>query len=404
MADDVPTWELFHRLNEGSNLPPAGRAAVQTVLERLERRLGRSWPRRQFERQGWLPPELTGFSAYTAVLPQLLMLLMRLEEGVEQPSFARVLSGIRNTCTTTDWRHALLQLEVARAARAAGWSAAFEPDIPNSVNQGDLLVDTGDGEPILVETTTLGRTNDDLVTEQFEDGLQDWLRWLEVQHGVHTITEVSGWLEPEAAQSWCDAILRAAAAVAMSGTPTTVESPAGTVSVRPGDAPVGVATFSGVPRERDLGRRLRKLVLDKAKQSAGPYPTWIRADGLDGMFAFTGWAQGTPEERIAALSELLVGPLADHTHVHGVIYSSGLAAGGYGAQLGSLDATDTTRDGIFLRRELAQFLLREAVVLPVRPEGWEMATAWGTAYGSEADWLDADLTARGLPRLAQIRS
>lgn len=68
----------------------------------------------------------------------------------------------------------------------------------------------------------------------------------------------------------------------------------------------------------------------------------IRLDGLDGVFAFTPWAQTAPEERSAALAEVLVEPLPDHPHVHGVIYSSGLAAGGYGATSGILDATVET--------------------------------------------------------------
>jgi hypothetical protein len=283
-----------------------------------------------------------------------------------------------------------------------GWDASFEPGIPDSASKGDLLLDTRGESPVLVETTTLGRTSDDILTDQFEDQLQDWLRWVEDQHGVHTITELTGRPEPEAARQWCDEIAEAAAVVAASGSPETVPCSVGTVIVRPGDAPVGEATFNGVPRVRDLSRRLRKLVLDKAKQSAGPYPTWIRLDGLDGVFAFTPWAQAAPEGRIAALAEVLVEPLADFPHVHGVIYSSGLAAGGYGVTSGTLDATVETAQGVFLRREQARFLFRELVILPVRPEGRELATAWAAAYGSEPGWLDADLTARGLP-LAQIR-
>src|SRR5690348_4144876 len=141
--DDVPTWELLQRWNEGSSLPPVGKAAVRTALESLERRLSPSWLRRQFGRQGWLPPELIGFAAYTAVLPQLLTLYVRFDTWADTPSFSPVFAKIRRTCTTTDWRHALLQLEVARGARAAGWSVSFEPDIPGSVNHGDLLLGTG---------------------------------------------------------------------------------------------------------------------------------------------------------------------------------------------------------------------------------------------------------------------
>lgn len=400
---ELPTWELMHRFNDGSGLPPDRKDAVRSVLAGLESRLGSSWVMRQFRDQGWLPPEFLAFAAYTAALPQLLTLYTRLEAWADEPGFRPVFSKVRRTCTTTDWRHAMLQIEVARAARAMGWAATFEPDIPDSGNKGDLLLNTGGESPVLVETTTLGRTSDDLLTDQFEHQLQDWLMRLERQHGVHTVTDLLDRPEPEAAQRWFGEIAQAAAAVAGSGSPVTLRCSSGTVTVRPGDAPVGEATFSGVPRVRDLGRRLRKLALDKAKQSAGPYPTWIRVDGLDGVFAFTPWAQAAPEDRIRALAEVLVEPLTKHQHVCGLIYSSGLAAGGYGAQPGTLDATVETTQGVFLCREQAQFLFRELIILPVRPEARELAAAWAAAYSREPSWLDEDLEMCGVLPLAVIR-
>jgi hypothetical protein len=257
---------------------------------------------------------------------------------------------------------------------------------------------------VLLETTSLIRTTDDLVTEQFEDALQDWLRRVDDEWGVYAVTELIARLAPEASQQWCEEIATAAANVAESGTPATVPSAAGTVTLSLGDTPVGIATFIGVPRERDLSYRLRKLVIDKAKQSAGPYPTWVRVDGLDGVFAFTAWAQGTPDDRIAAIADLLVEPLAEYAHIHGVIYSSGMMSGGYAAAPESLVATTQRSRGHFVRRSIARFLLREIVVLPVRAEGQELAAAWAAIYSSEPEWLDDDLAACGLPSLAQLRS
>jgi hypothetical protein len=127
-------------------------------------------------------------------------------------------------------------------------------------------------------------------------------------------------------------------------------------------------------------------------------------DGLDGVFAFTAWVQAPPEERIAKLAELLAEPLGAHPHVQGIVYSSGMASGGYGAAPETLVATAQTNQGYFVRRSVAQFLLRETVVLSLRTEGQELAPAWAQAYGSEPDWLDFDLAARGLPLPAQLRS
>jgi hypothetical protein len=241
------------------------------------------------------------------------------------------------------------------------------------------------------------------MTEQFEGALEAWLRSVGDRHGVYTVVELTRALEPEASFEWREEIAAAAVDVSANGMPATVRSAAGSVTLNPGEAPVGVATFNGVPRERDLSFRLRKLVLEKARQTSGPYPTWVRVDGLDGVFAFTAWSQATPTQRIAELASLLVEPLGAYPHVHGVVYSSGMAGGGYGVAPETLIAGVDTSQGHFVRRSLATFLLRETVVLPVRPYGLELATAWAAAYGSEPQWLDDDLTARDLPPLAQLR-
>lgn len=125
--DDAPSWQLLHQLNDQSSLTPEGKATVSTALDSLERRLGGPWPCLQYERRGSLPPELIAFSSHTAVLPQLLMLFVRLEVHADDASFAPVLKSMRKTPDTPTWRHALLQLEVARAARAAGWPATHFP-------------------------------------------------------------------------------------------------------------------------------------------------------------------------------------------------------------------------------------------------------------------------------------
>ena len=55
---DEPTWSLMHYLAETSSLSREGKAAVAHLFERLEARLGRSWPGRLYAKRGHLFPEL----------------------------------------------------------------------------------------------------------------------------------------------------------------------------------------------------------------------------------------------------------------------------------------------------------------------------------------------------------
>src|SRR5674476_655229 len=88
---DGPTWSLMHYLAENSSLSRDGKAAVAHLLDRLEARLGRSWPRRVYAKCGRLFPELLWFSSNVAALPRLLTFAVQLEAVAEEPTFSPVL-------------------------------------------------------------------------------------------------------------------------------------------------------------------------------------------------------------------------------------------------------------------------------------------------------------------------
>jgi len=397
---DGPSWGVIHNLAENSSLSRDGKAAVAHLLDRLEERLGASWLRRLYAKSGRLPPELLWFSSHVWVLPQFLTFAVQLEAVVDDPTFSRVLRVLKNEPSVTDWRHARLQLEVARTARAVGWRAEFEPSIPGSAGRGDLLLDAGDKEPVLVETTTLFRASAGLSAESFDNALYERIRAIERQHSLHATVDLIQQLDLDATNDWLKAIEAAAAEVSASGVTQEVFSPGGVVGLQIGEVPGGTI-FSGVPQERDAILRLGKVVAGKAHQTKGPYPAWIRIDATDGLFGFTEWSKmPSSSERATMLAEAM-GPYTDgHEHLQGVVYSSGATT-----VLGTTDpaianASAQTEDGHFVRRLIAPHLARETIIVTLHPAGRDVARIWADAYQGEPTWLDNDLAALDLPPLA----
>jgi hypothetical protein len=397
---DEPTWRLMHHLAETSSMSREGKAAVAHLLDRLEARLGRSWPRRLYAKRGHLFPEFVAFSGYVAVLPRLLTFAVQLEAVAEEPTFSPVLRVLKREPSSTDWQHVKLQLEVARTARAAGWGAKFEPSIPGSARKGDLLLAVGKGDRVLVETTTLFRAREDMSDESFEDALQERIGVIERQHCIQAIVDLVQRLDMDATNDWVEAIEGAAAEVRATGEAREVDGPGGVVRLQVGEIPMGTNVFSGVPRERDLSHRLGAAVAGKARQTEGPYPAWLRIDARDGLFAFTEWSRRPPSERATILAQMMRPYTDGHEHLHGIICSSG-AASSLGATDPTIeDAYAETDDGFCIRRLLAPHLVRETIIVTLRRPGFDVARAWADAYSGEPAWLDNDLAALDLPPLA----
>jgi hypothetical protein len=400
---DEPSWDLLRYLAATSSFTPAGKAAMRTVFDGLESMLGSSWPKRQVTAGGPGFGELIRFVGLVSELPRVLMFYTRLLAALKDPTFVPVMQVLKKAPDLAAWRHILLQLEVARLARAAGWEASFEPSIQGSKSMGDVLVGIGVVEQFVVETTTLGQTDRFRQADAFDDVISDGVRAIERQFGVNTIVEVTERLDAEDTRRWLSAIASSAAKVQAAGKGIQLDGPGGTVRLQGEEVPVGTATFTGLVREEGLGHRLSRLVAKKAGQSAGPNPAWLRVDGRDGLFTFSPWAMMAPAERVATLAAELEQALKDHEHVHGIIYTSGMANVAPGVDASSMDTFEQADRGFLVRRALAPYLARETIVLVSHPHGLDVARGWADAYADEPAWLDADLGDLGLPPLAAFR-
>jgi hypothetical protein len=403
MADDVPDWNLLRRFTEGPALSDEGRAAALEVIDGMSELLGPDWLSKQYDRNGSVPGEVLQFAFHTAALPQFLAIFTRLRAAVGEPTFAPILAGLRRGVTLSDWRHALLQLEVGRAATAAGIGHSFEPEIPGSYSKADVSLEFADSRIIHVETTTLRKWQHDIDTDQYENQLQKALAAIAQRLSLNVLAELHGRLDGHETTEWLAQIAGAAEGVAATGASRLVESEAGWVKIQAEDPPPNTNLFNGIVRTGDSWLHLARVVRGKARQSAGPVPTWIRVDVLDGLFQFTPWAQLAGVERVATMAAALKSELVSAHHLQGVICSSGLAV-----SLGATDHLvqeylDATEHGVALRRLLGSHLARETVIVPLKGEPSEMVKAWTQVYSMERSWLDEDLAAAGLPPITSWR-
>ncbi len=399
---DAPSWEMLHRLAKSGGLTKDGRRAVEATLHGLRELLGPSWPRRQHAASRGLPGELLLFANHSAALPQFLSLGIRLQASASEPTFAPVLAGLRRGLEAAPWRHLLMQLEVARAGRAVGRRARFEPPIPNSARYADVLLGDSPTETLLVETTSLFRSDTDKAHQAYESRLAWSLAEIEQRRGVFTVTRLIDHLSDDDTNAWLRAVDSAAQDARRTGTPQPITTEAGEITVDTRPPAAGRPTFSGAVQRGDGWYRLARALHGKVRQSSGTTAVWIRADALDGFFQFTDWGQHAWPERVNRLALALNHAMCEAHHVAGVVVSSGLAT-----SVGAVDSvaeniTVTTDEGTGLRRLIAPQLVRETFIIPLQPAISHRIAAWTDAYAGEPSWLDEDLLEVGLSPLAAL--
>jgi hypothetical protein len=401
-ADSINGWAELRAITQAGGLTSDGRQAVHAVLADLEVLLGTSWLRRQQAAYGGLPPELRLFAIHAGALPQFLSLGLRLAAATAEPSFARVRAELKRGLDRQAWRHLLLQLEVGRLATATGWRAGFEPPTPGSDRRADVVFNTADGRmPLVVETTSLFRSDSDREHHAYEEHLVDALLAIEQGHGVVTITYLTGHLDAAATGAWLREVDAAAALVSQGGTGQTLRTPAGTIQVV-SEPPTDGTTFLGAPMHGDRWYRLARSVAGKIRQTSGWPSVWIRVDALDGLFQFTDWQQRPWPDRIQLLSVAFRAAFPDASHVAGVVVSSGLAVAPGATDPTSEDVTVAVSEGTGLRRTVCPHLVRETVILPLQADVDEQLQVWTAGYADERSWLESDLQTAGLPPLAQL--
>lgn len=400
----TPSWVLFREMGEGAALTGAGRAVTLWALDTLEAQLGRAWPQRQFDKQGWVPSELLGYAGWRHELPRLLQLAANMRRFRSITGFADAIRPVKRTCDHAAWNHFVLQLEVARVGHALGMQCQFEPRIAGMNRAADVLL-TADHAAMHVETTTL--TTGKVQREQLasERELQGQVMGLALRHGVSVEVELAVELTAQIAQACLSSLESSLAAVARTGMRITMKKSWGRAVVDPVSqtAAPGLTSFSGAPHWRNAWHRVEDALRDKARQLIGAEGAWIRIDLYDGTFGFTDWARKAMAERAEVMAYWIPRALDGFTSVDGVVVSSGAAV-----SLGPVDdpaATDSASTGhiSMMRRPVAPGLVRETIIVPTNEAGRTSAADWHRVYDAESTWLSDDLQELGLSQLYELR-
>ncbi|WP_406083609.1 hypothetical protein OHA01_02275 [Micromonospora zamorensis] len=400
MSEAGPTWQLIDEMIVRNGLPDNGVAAARWAVGRLRMHLGESWLGRQYKKQGWVPRELLLVGTHRYALPQLLSWALWLDAAAGEPTFAKVRTNMRKGVDTATWRHTWLQLEVARAAASSGSPCSFEPPIPGSVKNADLLIDP-ERRPWMVETTTVPRGAVDMAWEDYEDHVQAVIRGIERTHDVTCVVALDDHMDETETREWLRAVGVLASVAAESHEVQVLRGDVGVVAIYPDLSPPG-PSFTGAPQNRDGWHRLGRTLAKKAAQIAGPLPAWVRVDCLDGLFQFTEWTTMELADRIDAIAALIRSKITWPTNAHGVVLSSGLGVIFGGNDAAAQAVTGRSESGVFLRRLTHPYLVRETFIVPLSSEATEHTDWWAAAYGDEPAWLDIDLAAVGLPKTADL--
>jgi hypothetical protein len=144
----------------------------------------------------------------------------------------------------------------------------------------------------------------------------------------------------------------------------------------------------------------------KARQSAGSLSAWLRIDALDGFFQLTEWPTLDWPERIRRVATTLQRDLAaaGAAHLAGVVLSSGAATAPGATNPAAENQTVHTDHGSGMRRLFAAQVVREMVVIPLRPDAFPEQARWVAAYSAEPEWLLDDLAGCAFPRLDAFTS
>lgn len=143
---------------------------------------------------------------------------------------------------------------------------------------------------------------------------------------MHIAAALADHGDDEATRQWLAHAREAAERVSAGTGSESVVADVGQIDILHDPCPVGAGRFVGAPYFSDGWRRLGRTLRDKARQSAGADPTWLRVDAADGFFQFTDWVNHPWPDRLRELRDVVADEqLEDLPHVHGVVISSGPA-------------------------------------------------------------------------------
>lgn len=400
-----PTWESWRQpITDAACLTQAGRAAVLQATRVIEKFLGPDW----LERSVTKGAPLFGMDTFPgnripSVYARLLdiaahMTLLRSAQGMSQ-----LRKSLRSNPETINWRHGLLQLEVAGLALRGGRDIEFEPR-HKVQGSADVRLTERTGQQIVVETVVMGTDLRYRLTSRAMNALTE----IELRYGVSFAGETGriefeeGDLEGSAGrwtEGWADALTAAAAEVRETRVTVPVIGPTGgEIRISPGfESRQG--TLTGPDLTSQVISRIQARIADKARAVGAFDRVWIRLDDIGPLFYLTPWANAPLGEKLASIEPILAAILSPYPAIAGLILSNGWAW----LVPGIREERHSSSDGaVAIRRVIAIQCYRETFV-KARDEraAGELAEIDGW-YSGEATWLQWALDKLELPPLQDL--
>lgn len=378
-------------------LTPEGRVAAHRAVPSIRRALGEDFLQRALAIPGGHPIFSLGHWPANQVIWVYVNLfqLAAQFELLRRPrsQLWKVTRSLQANFDPTNWTHGLLQLEVAGLGLQAGWHSLFEPALDTG-RKADLRMNNGSAT-LLIETTSLGFSVLEQRALAFFHSLTFRVLEIEMRYTVHLSGELCDVTSPETVAEWFQKIEAAAAATAGDGISRNVAGPAGGLIQITGQLPAEESVrLNGALVETDPLRRLLACIRDKASQTEGASPVWLRIEDLAGLWMMLSGM--TLEQKLVMLTPILQSQLDPLPHIAGIVLSPG-ATWSTASAAESVRETWRAESATALRRPLPGHRERETIIVP-RSGSLQVASAplidW---YEHEEHWLTWALKQLGFP-------
>lgn len=392
-----PSWDLYRKMQDSPHVSPARRQATTWALDQLERRMGPDWLERYYQASGHVPTEINLGGAHVAALGNLLDIALRLAILDQVKGVGKVQKEMRTDLRDDRRRHCALQLEVGGLAAREGYAVTFEDPHDRGAPPSDVVLRRG-GQTIRLETFAIIRDKQSQEAARYWDRISQAILRIEWKHDVPISGIITRQLGERETTDLLDALERAAQETAATHQPREVSRPGAELTIEiPGTS--SHRLDFGIEETRSWPRIESKL-RQKAEQAQAAGGGWLRADLLDGTWAFTPWARAGLRTKITEMSKL-VRPILNHCPaISGLVLSNG-ASLAQGQFVGESAPAPSQNYG--LRRVLPAVRVRETMIIPANAEGLRQARQWVGIYNAEDTWLDWALKLHGLPPWSTIR-
>jgi hypothetical protein len=307
---------------------PAGRPVLRWAVNVLRDLFGETWLADNAAtsetvpllHHDWWP--LSNRRAVVRVLELATRVALVQRHGEAEPLMEQARQvGTSRESVTGEFKHLCLALEVAAYAITSGWRVAYEQPLLSG-RRPDLWLRRNQLE-YLVELTVTGYDREFRMLEAWLEKLRQAFFAIEARHRVDTTRQIEAVLDDKQTVQWLAEIDTAARLTLADGTPRTVRLEGAIAEVFPeGQRPTSTLS-TGPAQFHDVWGRVAVRLAEKAKQTCGGPPAWLRIDDVGAMFKLTDWSRAPLPDQLAQLAHNVGVALADAPHVRGVILTGG---------------------------------------------------------------------------------